>query len=74
MDDGIMLDTHVVLKKTDFSLLEKLYKDKILVFGDAHCHSNSGGRSDGKAPIENYVRDMKAHDVDFAAIVEAASV
>ena len=36
-----------------------MYKDKILVFGDGHCHSNSGGTSDGKAPIENYVEDMK---------------
>ena len=65
-----MLDTHVVLKKTDFSMLEKLYKDKILVFGDGHCHSNSGGTSDGKAPIENYVEDLKACNLDFAAVVD----
>ena len=64
------MDKHIVLDNVDFSTLDKIYEGKVLCFGDLHCHSDSGGRSDGKFPIESYVEKMKELGVDFAAIVD----
>ena len=50
--------------------LEQLYAGRKVYFGDFHCHSNSGGTSDGKTPIENYIPDMHKLQMDFAAIVD----
>lgn len=54
----------------DFTPLERLYAGRNIYFGDFHCHSNSGGTSDGKAPIETFVEEMKKKQLDFAAIVD----
>ena len=64
------MDKHIVLDNADFSQLDKIYEGKSLYFGDLHCHSDSGGKSDGKFPIEGYVERMKELGVDFAAIVD----
>ncbi len=56
--------------ETDFTVLDELYADKKLFFGDAHCHSDSGGTSDGRTPIEQYVPEMKKLGLDFAAIMD----
>lgn len=53
-----------------FTFLDNLYQGRQLYFGDFHCHSNSGGTSDGETPIENYIPDMKKLGLDFAAIVD----
>lgn len=63
-------DPHTPLQKADFSALDKLYAGRRRFYGDFHCHSNSGGTSDGKMPIENYVDGMKEKQLDFAAIVD----
>lgn len=65
-----MIDKHPIIENADFSCLDKIYEGKTLYFGDLHCHSDSGGRSDGKEPIGNYVQKMKELNVDFAAIVD----
>ena len=62
-------DAHEAVE-ADFSALEKLYAGKQCFHGDFHCHSNSGGTSDGQTPIENYVEGMKKLHMDFAAIVD----
>ena len=54
----------------DFAPLEQLYAGRKLSYCDFHCHSNSGGTSDGKTPLGNYVEDMKKLGVDCAAIVD----
>ena len=54
----------------DFTPLEKLYAGLQCFHGDFHCHSNSGGTSDGQTPIEEYVEGMKKLQMDFAAIVD----
>lgn len=63
-------DIHVSLEDADFSALERLYAGRQRFYGDFHCHSNSGGTSDGKTPIENYVEGMTEKQLDFAAIVD----
>lgn len=53
-----------------FEQLEALYAGRQVYYGDFHCHSNSGGTSDGKTPIEQYLQDMRRLNMDFAAIVD----
>lgn len=65
-----MKDTHNIVLNADFSQLDALYEGKKLYFGDLHCHSNSGGTSDGKKPIADFVDGMKKLGVDFASIVD----
>ena len=50
--------------------LEQLYGNKSPRYCDFHCHSNSGGTSDGKTPLENYIAGMDALGVDCVAIVD----
>lgn len=54
----------------DFSCLDSLYAGRQCFYGDFHCHSNSGGTSDGKTPLAEYVPRMKELGMDFAAIVD----
>lgn len=63
-------DPHTPVADADFSGLDQLYAGRNIYYGDFHCHSNSGGSSDGKTPIEEYVEGMKAIGLDFAAIVD----
>ncbi|MBQ3146497.1 MAG: hypothetical protein IJB91_02065 [Oscillospiraceae bacterium] len=54
----------------DFSVLDGLYAGRQLFYGDFHCHSDSGGTSDGKTPLRDYVPRMQELGMDFAAIVD----
>ena len=63
-------DRHDALKNADFAPLDKLYEGRQCLHGDFHCHSNSGGTSDGQTPLADYVSGMDALDMDFAAIVD----
>lgn len=54
----------------DLSVLDELYAGKQCFYGDFHCHSDSGGTSDGKTPLREYLPRMKELGVDFAAIVD----
>ena len=62
-------DPHTPVE-ADFAPLDALYAGRQCYFGDFHCHSNSGGTSDGKTPLADYVPRMKELDMDFAAIVD----
>lgn len=63
-------DPHTPVEAADFSWLDKLYAGRQRFYGDFHCHSKSGGTSDGKTPIEEYVQGMQENQLDFAAIVD----
>ena len=63
-------DPHTPVETQDYSALDSLYAGRNIYFGDFHCHSNSGGSSDGKTPIEEYLSGMKEKGIDFAAIVD----
>ena len=62
-------DPHAPVE-ADFAPLDKLYAGRACYYGDFHCHSNSGGTSDGKTPLADYVPRMKELGMDFAAIVD----
>jgi len=63
-------DPHEALKGEDFQPLDLLYANRRPLHGDFHCHSNSGGTSDGKTPLAEYVPKMKELGLDFVAIVD----
>lgn len=66
----LLEDPHSALPDENFGILDTLYEGKQLYFGDFHCHSDSGGTSDGKTPLAAYVPRMKELNMDFAAIVD----
>lgn len=65
-------DSHTVINpsEADFSPLDALYEGRSVYWGDQHAHSNSGGTSDGKTPLSEWVARMDEKQVDFAAIVD----
>lgn len=65
----ILEDPHF-LTDYDPSALAGIYDGKAPRYCDFHCHSNSGGTSDGKTPLENYIEGMDALGVDCVAIVD----
>ena len=50
--------------------LKAMYSGRKAMHGDMHAHTNSGGTSDGKTPLAEFVRQLRALDLDFAAIVD----
>lgn len=66
---GSMEDPHSALEE-QLTPLEAVYADRRAGYGDFHCHSNSGGTSDGKTPLAQYKAGMAEKQLDFAAIVD----
>ena len=62
-------DAHMPVD-ADFAVLDQHYEGLQCFHGDFHCHSNSGGTSDGQTPLAEYVEGLKAKNMDFAAIVD----
>lgn len=69
MDNALLADPHIPVA-AQMQRLDALYAGMKVYYGDFHCHSNSGGTSDGKTPIEEYAAGMDRMGVDFAAIVD----
>lgn len=65
-------DLHEIIgnEKRNMASLDALYKDSKVYYGDLHTHSNSGGTSDGKIPLCEWVGKMNAINLDFVAIVD----
>lgn len=63
-------DPHIPVTDADFSQLDALYAGRIPLHGDFHVHTNSGGTSDGKTPLGEFVEQLKALQMDFAAVVD----
>ena len=65
-------DPHEPCKDCDEALerLRLLYDGRSARFGDMHVHTNSGGKSDGHTPLREFVRQLKALGLDFAAVVD----
>ncbi len=65
-------DAHTVIgiARADYTAMDALYEGYRAYYGDQHCHTNCGGRSDGKFPMEHWVEEMDKLDLDFAAIVD----
>lgn len=64
-----LADPHTPVAE-DPSDLDALYGERKPFYCDFHCHSNSGGTSDGKTPLGEYVEGLKNLGVHCAAIVD----
>ena len=63
-------DPHAPVENADFSQLDALYEGRAVFHGDFHVHTDSGGTSDGKTPLGEFVEQLKKLDMDFAAVVD----
>lgn len=50
--------------------LDAMYSGRTAMHGDMHAHTNSGGTSDGKTPLAEFIKQLKTFGLDFAAIVD----
>lgn len=62
-------DPHAPLA-ADMTQLDALYGGMAAYHGDYHTHTNSGGISDGKTPLAEFPKQLKAINMDFAAVVD----
>ena len=67
-------DRHVVAENADFSKLDTLYAGRKAYYGDFHCHSNSGGNSDGKTTPAEWLNYMKQLHIDFVGLMDHRQV
>ncbi len=65
-------DPHRVIAQVaaDFSVMDAYYEGCKAYYGDQHTHSNSGGTSDGRTPIGEWVEKMDELGMDFAILVD----
>lgn len=65
-------DAHTVIgtSEADFSELDAYYEGCKAYYGDQHVHSNSGGTSDGRTLLSDWVPEMDKLGLDFAIIVD----
>ena len=63
-----------MISKEDMSRLERLYEGCGVYHGELHDHSDSGGTSDGKCPLNEWPAKMRALRMDFAAILDHRQV
>jgi len=54
--------------------LDKHYANMRVMRGDIHEHSNSGGRSDGKRPLSEWIDALKEKGMEFEAILDHRQV
>jgi len=64
----------MMITEKDMQKLENLYSGCRAYHGELHDHSNSGGTSDGKCTMEEWVKEMAELDMDFAAILDHRQV
>lgn len=63
-------DLHTVIDNADYTPLDRLYENRKAYYGDFHAHSDSGGTSDGKMKVENWLKGMKEYKIDFIGIMD----
>lgn len=54
----------------DIAKLDSLYEGRQLRYGEMHSHADTGGNSDGKFTLDQWMSEMQDKGVDFAAIVD----
>lgn len=54
----------------EIAALEKLYEGRVAYYGDLHVHTQSGEKSDGKLPLEDWPEAMAENKVDFVAVAD----
>ncbi len=68
--EAIPIDDPHTVAYSDFAQLDSLYAGMSAYHGDTHTHTDSGGTSDGATPLGEFVQQLKALDMDFAAVVD----
>ena len=58
----------------NYEKLERLYQGCKVYHGEMHDHSNSGGTSDGKRTLAEWIERMQLLQMDFAAILDHRQV
>lgn len=61
-------------KDGDIAQLEQLYAGRTAFHGELHDHSDSGGTSDGKQPLNIWKTTMPGVGMDYAAILDHRQV
>lgn len=73
-DASLLDDPHTAVsgEEADAALneLSAMYSGRFACHGDMHTHTNSGGTSDGDTPLGEFVKQLRALGLDFAAIVD----
>ena len=67
-------DRHVISENADFSKLDALYAGRKAYYGDFHCHSASGGNSDGRTTPAEWKEYMKQLHIDFVGLMDHRQV
>ena len=63
-----------MVSQEERAALERLYEGCAVYHGELHDHSQSGGTSDGKCPLEEWPDKLRALEMDFAAILDHRQV
>ncbi len=63
-----------MIAKKEQDHLDALYADRKPFYGELHDHAATGGTSDGKVELSLWREDMKALNIDFAAILDHKQV
>ena len=58
----------------DIAHLDKAYEGRTVYFGEAHAHADTGGMSDGKNTLSQWVTFMEEKNIDFNTIVDHRQV
>ena len=70
LDDPHPLCIEEAAARQALQQLDALYSGRTVMHGDMHTHTDSGGTSDGKTPLAEFVTQLKALNLDFAAVVD----
>ena len=63
-----------MITEQEIGRLEGLYRGRRPFYGELHDHSASGGTSDGKCPLADWVKELDELHMDFAAILDHRQV
>lgn len=64
----------MIAREYDVQYLNELYKGRCPYHGEMHDHAATGGTSDGKCTLAEWIEKMKELELDFAAILDHAQV
>lgn len=67
-------DAHTLVEHPDFSKLDALYEGRTVCYGDYHAHSDSGGNSDGKTTLTEWLSAMEKLGIDFIGLMDHRQV
>ena len=67
-------DAHQVAENADYSALDAIYAGKTVRYGDFHAHAATGGTSDGKTTLSDWLDQMPGLGLDFIGVMDHRQV